>query len=230
MASSPTIPAVSEPNQDAAWRAAFRAEEWAGELRVNLVRLVAIAVFYGNHLVNFYLRDIGLSSEFHLTVTCIAAAWAAAALAIHIVLARRGNPHYLKYAALGWDVFMTTSLIVFSDGPQSPFLILLLLIIITAPLRLNLRLVWIASLAVMLSYGVACGHSKWVRPETRVPVQDHAIFLLALATGGLLAGQCVRQSRRFARDHAERLLATSEIADTPSDVQEDLLNQKGETS
>ncbi len=230
MTSPHTIAPPRGPSPDAAWRAASRAEEWAGELRVNLIRLAAIAVFYGNHLIDFYLRDLGISAEYHLTVTCVAAAWAAAALAIHTVLTRRGNPGYLKYVALGWDVFMATSLIVFSNGPRSPFLVLLLLILFSASLRLNLRLVWTASLAVALSYGVACGHSKWVSPETRVPVKEHVVFLLALATGGLLAGQAVRQSRRFARNHAERLFATSETAEAASVAQEDSPNQKGETS
>ena len=230
MASSQPLPLAEEPRHDAAWSAAVRAEEWAGELRVNLIRLAALAVFYVNHLINYYVRDLDISAEYHLIVTSIAAAWAAAALLIHVALAKRGNPRYLKYAALGWDVFMTTSLIVFSNGPRSPFLILLLLIIISASLRLNLRLVWIASLAAALSYGIACGHSRWVRPETRVPVEDHVIFLLALATGGLFAGQCVRQSRRFAQNHSERLLAISEIAKTPTTVQDDSPNQEEETS
>ena len=85
------------------------------------------------------------------------------------------------------------------------FLVLLLLIIATASLRIHLRLVWVASLLAVLSYGVVCGHSRWVRPDWRVPVHHHVVFLMALGTAGLLAGQAVRQTRRFAQDYRDRV-------------------------
>ena len=37
------------------WTNAQRLEGWAGEIRVNLIRLVALVAFYGNHLVNVFL-------------------------------------------------------------------------------------------------------------------------------------------------------------------------------
>lgn len=237
MTSQPSIPGWRGNHQDFAWKAAVRAEEWAGEMRVNLLRLVAIAVFYGHHLLNFYLQDLGLTPRFHVIVSSIAVSWAAAALATHLILTKQGNRRFLKYATLSWDVFMTTSLIAFSGGPQSQFLILLLLILFTAPLRLNLRLVWVATLAVALSYGTICGHSKWVNVETQIPVVHHVIFFLGLATAGLVAGQCVRQARRFAQNYAERLLALNDIAKAPGsvtkipgDAGENSANQQGEMS
>ena len=237
MTSQQPITASGGTRQDFAWKAAVRAEEWAGEMRVNLIRLVAITVFYANHLFNFYLRDLGLTPRFHLIVSSIAVSWAMAALATHLILAKQGNRPFLKYATLGWDVFMTTSLLAFSGGPKSQFLILLLLILFTAPLRLNLRLVWVASLAAALSYGTICGHSKWVNVETQVPIVHHVIFFLGLATAGLLAGQCVRQARRFAENYAERLLALNDDVEAPGnstkipcDTGENLANQQGEKS
>jgi hypothetical protein len=211
---SPTHPPPPEgTDRDAPWTAAQRAEEWAGELRINLIRMVAIAAFYGQHLINYYFRKLAdLTPEYHLVVTGIALSWTAAALALHIGLARRRGLPYLKYAAVAWDSFMATSLLVVSDGPRSPLLVILFLIVATAALRVHLRLVWVASLLVILSYGVVCGHSRWVRPETRVPVHHHVIFVLALGSAGLLAGQCVRQTRRFARDYAERLESVRRIA------------------
>ncbi len=222
MTSTPALPVMEEHDQDAPWKAAQRAEEWAGELRVNLIRLVAIAAFYGHHLFNYYVRGLpDLTSQYHLTVTGIAAAWTAAALALHTGLVRRLNPPYVKYAAVAWDAFMTTSLLIFSDGPKSSLLVLLLLIIATAPLRIHLRLIWVASLLTVLSYGVVCGHSKWVRPEWQVPVQHHVIFLLALGTAGLLAGQSVRHTRRFALYYTDRLKSAERIAETASPAEEE---------
>lgn len=237
MTSQQPITASRGTRQDFAWKAAVRAEEWAGEMRVNLIRLVAITVFYGNHLFNFYLRDLDLTPRFHLIVSSIAVSWATAAFVTHLILAKQGNRPFLKYASLGWDVFMTTSLIAFSGGPKSQFLILLLLILFTVPLRLNLRLVWVASLAAALSYGTICGHSKWVNVETQVPIVHHVIFFLGLATAGLLAGQCVRQARRFAENYSERLLAlnddvqvTGDSTKISCDTGEDMAHQQGENS
>jgi len=204
--SSPAVAAVTAHDHDLVWKAAQRAEEWAGELRVNLIRLVAITCFYAHHLVNYYVRDLpNLTSQYHLIVSGIAVAWVGAALALHTQLIRRRNPSWAKYAAVAWDAFMTTSLLIFTDGPQSIFLVLLLLIIATASLRIHLRLVWVASLLAVLSYGVVCGHSRWVRPDWRVPVHHHVVFLMALGTAGLLAGQAVRQTRRFAQDYRDRV-------------------------
>lgn len=214
-------PTAGGHDHQAPWTAAQRAEEWAGELRVNLIRMVAIAAFYAQHLINYYFRKMAdLTPEFHLIVTGIALSWTAAALALHIGLVRRRSLPYLKYAAVAWDCFMATSLLIVSDGPRSPLLVVLLLIVATASLRVHLRLVWVASLLVILSYGVVCGHSRWVRPESRIPVHHHVIFVLALGSAGLLAGQSVRQTRRFARDYADRLESVARLATASSRAEE----------
>ena len=208
--------------RNAPWIAAQRAEEWAGELRVNLIRLVALSVFYAYHLFNFYVRQLPeITPQYHYIVSGITIAWAASAVVLHRSLVRRVNPPYVKYAAVGWDVFMATSLLIFSDGPRSPFLPLLLLIIATAPLRIHLRLVWVASLLSLLSYGVVCGHSKWIQPDGRVPIQHHVIFALSLGVAGLLAGQSVRQARRFAPEYADRIKFATGLASTEDIPDED---------
>lgn len=52
----PGRPAMSgaTPNEDFA--GARRVEAWAGEVRLNLVRLAALTAFYACHLVNVYLK------------------------------------------------------------------------------------------------------------------------------------------------------------------------------
>ena len=57
----------------------------------------------------------------------------------------------------------------------------------------------------ILSYGFVCGHAKWVKPEWQVPRRQEILVVLALGTAGLLAGQSVRQARRFAQDYADRV-------------------------
>ena len=209
MTSEPTLSPKTKPGPDIPWHAAGRSEAWTGEIRVNLIRLIAIGGFYFHHLFNYYVQKVDLGPQYHLIVTGIAVAWMAAAMVLHTGLIRRWNPPFLRYASLAFDALLITTLLVFSEGPKSPLLGLLFVLVATAPLRLDLRLVWVASILAILSYGFVCGHSRWVRPEWRVPVRHHVIFVLALAGAGALAGQSVRQARRLAKDYAGRLNAIS---------------------
>ena len=200
----------------APWTAATGAELWAGEVRVNLFRLISIAGFYVHHLVDYYWAHVEFPRHYHLVVTGIAAAWALGAAALHMGLARRWNPPYLKYGALWWDSFMTTTLLVFSGGPRSPFIALLFLVIATAPLRLQLKVVWVATILAIVSYGFVCGHSRWMPPDWRVSTREHVIVVLALVGAGVLAGQSVRQARRLALDYGDRLRPEELEPDPPA--------------
>lgn len=195
---------------DAIWLAAQRVEAWAGEVRVNLVRLVAIAAFYAHHLINYYLVRVELTPEFHVAMTGVAVAWTLTALAVHVGLARMWNPPALKYAAVAWDAVMITALLLLSDGPKSPLLVIYFLLIASGPLRLNLPVVWVATIASIASYAFVCGHARWVRPEWRVPRTQQVITAIGLLCAGVLAGQIVRQARRFAQDYGERVTPEAE--------------------
>lgn len=197
-----------EFSEEAAWTAAGRVEAWAGELRVNLIRLIAIAALYGHHLLNRYAFHTELPEGYHAGVTAIAGAWTLAALALHVGLSRRWNPPWLKFGALAFDALMIAALLILSDGPRGPFFMLLFLLVGTAPLRLDIRLVWTSTLLALLAFVFACGHDRWVRklPEKdRLPRHQQVIIGIGLVCAGLLAGQATRQARRFARDYADRL-------------------------
>ena len=181
------------------WAAARRIEEWAGETRVNLVRIVALVVFYGQHLVlGHWLADTPLHPGYHKAVTTLVIAWGFAAVALHACLGRRYVPHWLKYAATAWDVAMVTVLVAISGGPSSPLVVLYFLVVATAPLRLSLRLVYCGTLGAVAGYLVLLGHAKWIAETAAVPRHHQVIFALGLGVAGLLAGQVVRQARRVA--------------------------------
>jgi len=196
---------MDEERNDLPWTAAQRVESWAGELRVNVIRLAAILAFYGHHLFNQHLLKHEFPPGYTASVTALAIAWAVGALGIHVALTNHWMPSALRFAAVGFDTVMTTALLLLSDGPKSPLVVLLFLVVATAPLRVDLRLVWAATLLALLSYGFACGHAKWKRPEWQVPRRQQVVVALALAAAGFLAGQSVRQARRFAQDYAERV-------------------------
>ena len=196
------------------WEDARRVEGWAGEVRVNLLRLAAILAFYGHHLVNVYLLqdDPDVRGAYHATVTALVVAWTAAAAVLHLCLTRRRVPPAVKYVSTLLDIVLTTALLAVTPaGPTSALLVLYFLIIASAPLRLSLPLVYVATLASMAGYVVLLGHYAYVvvgaeryysEPELRVPHSFEVIFLLGLGAAGILAGQAVRQARRLVEGHA----------------------------
>jgi len=190
---------------DLPWTAAQRVENWAGELRINVLRAAGVVAFYGHHLFNQVVLKEPFPPNYTAAVTAVAVAWAAGALALHVALSNLWMPPALRFLSVGFDALMTTSLLLISDGPRSPLIVVLFLVVATAPLRLDLRVVWTATILALLSYAFVCGHAKWVRPENRVPRRQEVVVALGLALAGFLAGQAVRQARRFARDYADRV-------------------------
>jgi len=185
------------------WTEIRRLEEWAGETRVNLIRAVALAALYGQHLVSWkWFRGTWLTPEYHATVTALVLAWAFLVVALRVRLARGAPPAWLKYAVTTWDTLMVTVLVIVSGGVDRTLVTLYFLVIAAAPLRLSLALVWCATAASVAGYVVLLGHAKWYAPAQRLPRQQQVIFLLALLVAGLLAGQVVRQARRAAKETA----------------------------
>lgn len=201
-----------------AWDDVRRLEEWAGEVRVNLIRLTGIVLFYGRHLVEYLFAAPGayVRGPYHLRVTWLAAAWGAAVLLVRFHVARRFVPPWLKYAATAWDLFLVTVLCMIAGGPRSPLVLLLFLVVAMAPLRLSLRLVYATTAGAILSYLSVLAFYAWFKigrakyystPELRIPRREEAIYVLALLVAGLLAGQVVRQARRIAGGYAVTIVA-----------------------
>jgi hypothetical protein len=189
---------------DPAWSASQRLEGLAGEVRVNLIRLFALVAFYGHHLVNVFLIRDDPSSQgvYHAVVTCLVLAWASAVLVIHYCLMRRWIPAALKYVVTIWDILLITTLLMIGGDGRSMLAVLYFLVIVAAPLRLSLPLVWIATLGTMAGYAFFLGYVRWqlkLPLEQRTSRPQQIAFLLALGAAGLLAGQLVRQCRRLVR-------------------------------
>lgn len=187
---------------DPAWSAAQRLESLAGEVRVNLIRLVAIVAFYGHHLVNVFLIDDDPSrkGDYHVVVTSLVLAWALTVLIVHYCLMRRWVPAGLKYVVTGWDILLITTLLMVGGNGRSMLAVLYFLVIIADPLRLSLPLVWMATLGAMAGYVFFLGYVRWrleLPIEQRLSRPQQVVFVLALGAAGLLAGQFVRQCRRL---------------------------------
>jgi hypothetical protein len=186
-----------------------RVEAWAGEARVNLIRLVAIVAFYGHHLLNVFVfsGDQALRGRFHAVVTLVVVAWGATVGILYYFLSRRKVPPLCMYVSTIWDAALITALLALTgDGPRSPLVVLFLLVIAAAPLRFSLPLVWVATAASLAGYlfllayyvFVLVGYDAYYATAGQaIPRSHQIIFVLLLLTAGLLAGQLVRQVRRL---------------------------------
>jgi hypothetical protein len=193
------------------WTDAQRLESWAGEVRVNLIRLAALLGFYGYHLVNVYLvGDASAAGDFHKAVTALVLAWSAGALMVYFALKRRWLHPALPYGVVLWDTLMVTLLLALVGGPRGPWPSLYLLIIASAPPRLSLRLVYLATGAAVVAYVISLGcyayfivgyTEYYANPALQIPRPHEIVFGLALITAGLLAGQAVRQARRLVQGY-----------------------------
>ena len=184
-------------------------ERWAGEVRVNLVRLTALVAFYAYHLFDVYQNrdNPAYTPEYRASVAAVAFAWAGVVVLAHAWLRGGALPAMLPVVTTLADAALVTALVIVSGGPKStPLVLLYLLVVAAAPPRLSLRLVWIATLAAGAGYVVALGHYVFVRigravyyadDAVRIPRAQEAVTVLAIVTAGLLAGQAVRQALRL---------------------------------
>jgi hypothetical protein len=204
---SEAIQEIDRPDEVQSWEAARRIESWAGEIRVNRLRLAAIIVFYVRHLVDIYVNPANrtFSGRYHLWVTLIVLAWAALVLYLHWALSQRRMGEKLKYVAVIWDLAMVTLLGIVARDPRTPLMLLFFVVIASASLRLSLRLVWVATLGAMAGYAIVLAYYAWwligwdkyyATPELRIPRSTEFISILAMGAAGLMAGQVVRQMRR----------------------------------
>jgi hypothetical protein len=206
---------VAPQSEDRQWYIVGRWQEYEGEARANLLRIIAIAAFYSIELANYYGFKLGflemehvehLTKPFHQAVTALSVAWTMTGLGILLCLRLHIFPAPLKFLSTGFDIGILTAILAVGEGPKSPVIVGYFLIIALASLRLNLPLVWFATLGSMSGYLILLGHAKWFAArDVRVPRYHQLMFLLALALMGVILGQVIRRVRWMAEDYAKRI-------------------------
>ncbi len=161
--------------RDRQWYIAERWQEYEGERRANLLRIIAIGLFYIVHLLNYHGLRIGVlqlaeggdvSREFHVQVTLLAVTWTMLAVGTLLCLRQRIFPRWLKLFSTGADIVLLTAVLYVSNGPQSPLVLGYPLIIVLATLRLSLPLVRFATAGSMLwSVPASTGAAAARRPS-----------------------------------------------------------------
>ncbi len=201
--------------RDAPWVTVRRWQEYAGERRANLLRVVGVAAFYSIELINHYGVNLGIlqlpreeavNDRFHLQVTLLAVAWTISAVAVHACLRNGFFPAALKFISTGIDLFLLTAILAIADGPRSPLLVGYFLLIALSGLRFNLALVRCAALGALAGYLFLLGEARWfTERDITVPRYYQLITLVALGLTGIVIGQIVRKVHGMARDYANRV-------------------------
>jgi len=198
---------------DRDWSLIEHRQEYEGEARANLLRILGIGAFYIIELLNYYGLELGwlnikptVDEKFHLAVTGLAAAWSLVALSALFCLSQGLLPAMLKFATTTADIVLLTAILTLADGPRSPLVVAYFLIIVLASLRLQLRLVRYAAAGAMAGYLFLLGYAKWFAAgrDLMVPRYHELIVLVALGLTGIVLGQVVRRAQGMAREYARR--------------------------
>lgn len=200
------------------WFIVGRWEEFEGEGRANLLRLIGVTAFYAVELVNYHGLHLGfvemprvVERPFHLAVTMLTVTWAMVCLAVLVARRQRVFPASLKFFSTGADLVLLTSVLCLADGPRSPMVVVYFLIIALAALRFSLRLIWFATGGAIAGYLFLLGFARWgsipgwEKPDMTVPRHQQVIFVIALALTGIVLGQIVRRVRHLAEHFARRM-------------------------
>jgi hypothetical protein len=191
------------------WYIVGRWQEYDGESKANLLRLVVIGVFYLVQLVHFHvLAGTGDRDEsFHRAATALAVAGSFVALAVLLCLRSRVFPAAMKFLSTGADLLLLTMLAAVGSGPKSPLIFAYFLIIALAALRFSLRLVWFATLGSLVGYLALVGikDGKWFDAQHVVRPVEQLMMLASLALTGPIVGQVIRRVRALADDYLLRM-------------------------
>ncbi len=206
-------PTVTIANRS--WHTTQLWQQYDGEFRANMLRIISLSVFYGIHLLNYY-RPFGFfelqsqpEARFHQAVTALTAAWVFMAFAVDQSLRLRFFPKWLPYATTGMDIALLTALLCLGGGHLSPLIFGYPLILILAALRFNLTLIRVATLASCFGYLFVSAAAKWPQLLTgrqigRVPRYSQLMTLAAITISGIMLGQLIRRCQIMATWYSQR--------------------------
>jgi hypothetical protein len=201
---------------DREWFIVGRWEEYEGEGRANLLRLVGVTVFYAVELYNYHQDPPVVSRAFHLAATVLTLAWGLVCLGVLLCRRQGVFPFWLKFISTGCDLVLLTTVLTLGDGPRSPLVAVYFLVIALAGLRFSLRLIWFATAGAVAGYVFLLGFALWgsipgwARSDTTVPRSTQIITVLALVLAGVVLGQVIRRVRGLAELYARRFRESSE--------------------
>jgi hypothetical protein len=184
---------------DRRWFIQRRWQEFEGEGRTNLLRVLAVAGYYMVHLATYVgvAERSAADQAYHRHATLLAAGWVFVSLAVLVALRRHYLPAAMKYVTTGLDLLLLTALAWLGSGPQSPLVTGYFVIVASAALRFSLPLVWSSTLGAMACYLALVGKhdAMWFDAQHATPVVQQLSMLLSLGLTGIVLGQVLRRVR-----------------------------------
>jgi len=162
-----------------------RKETWAGDVKANFIRMVGLALFTINEILNYHVFH-AVDKKFHVGSILVILIWFIAAIDFHIVLRRHWLARATPYLMPSLDLFLTTWLLFLADGPRSPLVVIYFLIIALSGARLNPAVVLYTAGAASFGYLSVWDFTKHQKPEYLVPVYHLVIVILALWLMGII--------------------------------------------
>lgn len=208
MASHVSPSAESDTN----WYIVRRWQTYVAELRVLILRMVAVVLLYGLQLVHHFVwldAEAQAAGQTFQYVATGVACWAALlSLGVLLSIMRKWLPAGLPYVTTVFDLLMVLTLVIMAGGPgQTETVSLLYLVIVLAGLRFDLKLLWVCVPLAMAGYlaSIPLAASVWGEAAGQIPLIRHATVLTTLALVGITTGQIVRRSRQMAEEFHRRM-------------------------
>jgi len=148
-------------------------------------------------------RVEGVDEAFHAASTALAVAWVAVAAAVLVAIKNQIFPPILKYLSTTADLILMTAVLTLADGPRSPMLLVLFLIVVLAGMRLERRLVAFTTAGAVLGYLFSVGEVLLRRPDLRVPAHWQITTVAALVLCGVVVTAILVEVRRAVEAYAD---------------------------
>ncbi|WDI42446.1 hypothetical protein [Bremerella sp. P1] len=199
------------PVADRQWFIVRRWQTYASELRVLLLRVIAVIVLYGCQVAHFLsLSEEGQDANllFQRVATGAAVLLIVVSLLVLLLVLKRVLPVWLPFVTTIVDLLAIALLVSVAGGPMATSLTgAFYLVIAMAGLRFDLRLVWLATLGAMAAYVGTVGavDDTWFDANHVVPLVQQGVSLACLGGTGIVVGQIVRLARPLAQQFHDRL-------------------------
>jgi serine/threonine protein kinase len=172
-----------------------RFTRWCARQPDYATALIALTLFYVNHLVLMMVGIEGEDGAFHTFVTALVCGWLAGATLFHRLGRRAGWGGIATFAWCGLDVVCLSLFLWGAHGPRSALASFYLLLIPSAALRGSIALVWFVTGLAMVGYLTVLLEAHFYRPELAISTHRVFIFMLSLGMMGLLCHLLVRRIR-----------------------------------
>ncbi len=158
-----------------------RVQRWARRFPALAVTMVALILFYTNHLINmFVLRSPDETWDFHRFTSGLLLVWLSGAVTFQYLARRFRARNIAIYGWAGMDVLLFTAFLSVANGPCSTVIMGYLLLVAGAALRFQNGLVWFVAVLSVTGYVGLVLDARWFRPEHAVANGAVLPFVLSL--------------------------------------------------